>query len=93
MWKQADKKEMRLYLVTSYGWCFKEGELKVEWDTESNIGTIRARVHALRDANVPQAVLLTAAAVGDKVISVPLDVIVLIVQIYSRVIPTTPIEI
>ena len=47
MWKQADKQEMQLQPVTSYGWCLKEGELKVEWDTESNIGTIRARVHAL----------------------------------------------
>ena len=33
--------------------------------------------------------LLTAAAVGDEVISVPLDAIILIVLTYSRVIPTT----
>ena len=31
----------------SYGWCLKKGELKVEWGTESNISTIRARVYAL----------------------------------------------
>ena len=34
-------------LEISYGWCLKKGELKVEWDTECNISTIRARVYAL----------------------------------------------
>ena len=76
----------------SYGWCLKEGELKVEWDTESNISTIRTRVYALTKG-CKWAVLLTTAAVGDEEISVPLDAIVLIVLTYSRVIPTTLVEI
>ena len=37
--------------------------------------------------------LLTAAAVGDEVVCIPLDAVVLIVLTYSRIIPTTAVEI
>ena len=47
MWHQADKSKMNLNPMTSYSWKVQDGILHIEWDTETNISTIKDRVKAL----------------------------------------------
>ena len=47
MWRQADKSKMNLNPMTSYGWMIQDGTLHIQWDTETNISTIKDRVQAL----------------------------------------------
>ena len=47
MWQQADKNIMVLEDMTNYGWRLDDGNLKVVWDTDENIQSIRNRVEIL----------------------------------------------
>ena len=41
MWSQADRNDMELLPMTSFGWCSDEDLLTMKWDTEFNICAIR----------------------------------------------------
>lgn len=47
MWQQADKNIMVLEDMTNYGWRLDDGNLKVVWDTDENMQSIRKRVEIL----------------------------------------------
>ena len=47
MWQQADKNTMVLEDITNYGWRLDDGNLKVFWDTDENMQSIRKMVEIL----------------------------------------------
>lgn len=47
MWSQADRSDLELLPMTSFGWCSDEDQLTMKWDTEFNICAIRQRVDVL----------------------------------------------
>ena len=48
MWSQADQNTIHLREITSYGWKLTaDGELGIEWDSDSNIASIQSRVSQL----------------------------------------------
>ena len=47
MWAQSDRNHMVLEPITEYGWSLEDGQLKVTWDTEENMRTVRERLNVL----------------------------------------------
>ena len=47
MWAQSDRNIMVLEPITDYGWSLENDKLRVTWDTEENMQTVRERVGVL----------------------------------------------
>ena len=47
MWAQSDQNHMVLEPITAYGWRLENDTLRVIWDTEENMRSVRERVGAL----------------------------------------------